>query len=415
MTPELATAPAVNFLERRRVVLLDGVSEGGSLTDHLADTRAQFEARGFEAVVIDLKREGSVAELTAQLQSGRVRFCYGLSGFGSDLSVTHAGGTSNLWCVARIPYVGAMPDSPVFMPARHRLASEWILFQYTDPIHLEIAAAIGSPSTTRALMGQSGVGPSSAPASMETRDIAVLYAKGGGDPEEIRAGWAAHPPEQRAFLEDVVAECCWKADASIWHVAREAARGRLADRELSSDAFCHVVCQCELYVRRARASRALEELMHFPVHVAGGDWAHLDWTGARATLGPRVPLAQLRALFGRSRIVLNAMPALRFSTHHRVIEGMLHGAAAASDANSWLDENVTRNGYVAFDWTRGSVADAVDSALADEESLAETAARGRAFARVRHDPDVQFDQALRTIDDFLSRVGGNRGQNSVLR
>jgi hypothetical protein len=70
------------FATRRRVVLLDGESEGGSLSDHLVDVRAQFESRGFEAVVIDLKRNGADAELIAQIQSGRVRFCYGLSGGG---------------------------------------------------------------------------------------------------------------------------------------------------------------------------------------------------------------------------------------------------------------------------------------------------------------------------------------------
>ena len=163
MNPESAAPGGTDFLDRRRVVLLDGASEGGSLTDHLVDVRAQFESRGLETVVIDLKLAASNAELIAQIQSGRVRFCYGLSGFGSDLSVTHAHGTANFWNFARTPYVGAMPDSPVFIPARHRLSSDFILFLYTDPIHLEIATAIGSPSTRRALVGQSGLAPPSRP------------------------------------------------------------------------------------------------------------------------------------------------------------------------------------------------------------------------------------------------------------
>jgi hypothetical protein len=408
-SPPNPSRGASSFLDRRRVVLLDGASEGGSLTDHLVDTRAQFEARGLEVVIIDLKSSDSSAALIAQVQSGLVRFCYGLSGFGAELSVTHAAGPANFWDFARTPYVGSMPDSPVFMPQRHRLASGFILFLYTDPIHLEIAAAIGSPLTARALMGQAGLPPAGEPVPMSARDIAIVYAKAGGDPREIRAAWPALPREQRGIVEDVIEACCWKADTSIWHVARDVARGRVGEQDMLSDAFCYSVCQCELFIRRARASRALEELMRFPVLVSGGDWAHLDWSRAKATLAPRVPLRELRALFGRSKIVLNAMPALRYSTHHRVIEGMLHGAAVASDANGWLDTHVRRDRYIAFDWSRGAVAHAMEPALAKVPALGELAERGRAFAREHHDPDVQFDRMLRTVDGFLETAGGVRG------
>jgi hypothetical protein len=397
------------FAARRRVVLLDGGSEAGSLTDHLADISAQFAARGFEAIVIDLKRGGSNAELIGQIQTGLVRFCYGLSGFGSELSVTHANGVSNFWTFARTPYVGIMPDSPVFIPSRHRLASPYVLFFYSDPIHLEIATAIGSPETSRALIGQGGFAPLAPPLPIAARDIAVSYAKAGGDPEEVRATWSNLPPEQRGLIEEVIGACCWKADASIWHVARDVARGRVAEQDMLSDAFCFLVCQCELYVRRARASRAMEELLRFPVHVSGGDWAHLDWSGARARLHARVPLGELRSLFARSKIVLNTMPALRFSTHHRVVEGMLHGAATASDANSWLDEHPTRASYIGFDWSPGSVAAAMDAALSNDAALGEVAERGRTFALEHHDPEIHFDRMLHTIDGFIERAGQARG------
>ncbi len=397
------------FSHRRRVVLLDGASEGGTLTDHLADVRAEFLTRGYEPVVIDLTRPGFEAKIISEIQSATVRFCYGLSGFGSELAVMNAAGTTNYWTVSRTPYVGAMPDSPVFMPVRHRLASPWVLFLYTDPVHLEIANAIGSAETTRALTGQAGVAPAHAPAPIRERDIAIVYAKAGGDPEEIRAAWSGYHREQRTLIEDIVEACCWNVDVSIWHVARDVARGRVAEQDMVSDAFCNIVCQCELYIRRARASRALEELMHMPVLVTGGDWAHLDWSGAKATLAPRVTLTELRALFARSKIVLNTMPALRFSTHHRVVEGMLHGAAAASDSNSWLDENATRAAYVSFDWTPGAVAHAMESALADESALSAVAERGRAFATERHDPAIHFDRMLRTVDAFIERLDHQRG------
>ena len=397
------------FTARRRVVLLDGASESGSLSDHLADIRSQFDARDFETVVIDLKRQGSDVELIAAIQSGLVRFCCGLSGFGAELSVTHANGSSNFWDFARTPYVGLMPDSPVFMPARHRLSSPFILFLYTDPVHLEIGAAIGSSATARALIGQSGFPPLSAPVPIDARDIAILYAKAGGDAEEIRTSWRAHAPGRGPFIEEVIDACCWTADVSIWHVAREIARARPGSPDVASEAFCYSVCQCELYVRRARASRALQELLRFPVHVAGGDWTHLDWTRAKAKLEVRVPLTELRALFGRSKIVLNAMPALRFSTHHRVVEGMLHGAAAASDSNSWLDTAATRDRYVAFDWSPGAVAHAIDNALANDAALGELAERGRAFAVANHDRDAHFNHMLKTIDAHLDRATQSGG------
>ena len=84
---------------------------------------------------------------------------------------------------------------------------------------------------------------------------------------------------------------------------------------------------------------------------------------------------------------------------------MLHGAAVASDANSWLDENATRSRYIPFDWSPGAVAHAIETALADDAALGATAERGRTFAHERHDADVHLDRTLRTVDDFLGRAG----------
>ena len=397
------TSAVVPLLDRRRVLLFDGESEAGSLSDHLVDVARQFGERDFDPFIIDLKSLSSASELNRELSSGRVRFALGLSGYGSDLSVSFSGGSSSVWTYLRAPFVGIMPDSPVFHPLRHRLASPWALLLYSDPIHLEIAQSLGASSTPKRLIGQAGIHSGAVPLPIADRDTPILYAKAGGDPEQVRTGWGAVSAKQRELVSDVVDACCWSADTSIWHVARERVRAEhLADGFEQSDGFCWLVTQAELYVRRARATRVLESLLHLPVHVTGGDWAHLDWTGAKAQLRPRVPLTELRALFAQSQIVLNAMPALRHSTHHRVIEGMLSGAAVASDANSWLDTNVRRDGYVAFDWSPGAVAEACEAALADPEGLQQIADRGRAFALEHHDPARHFDRMLSTIDSFIA-------------
>ncbi len=397
------TSAAIPLLERRRVLLFDGESEAGSLSDHLVDVARQFRDREFEPVIIDLKSPTSGSQLQRELTSGHVRFSLGLSGFGSDLTVSHTGGSSSLWTYLRAPFVGIMPDSPVFHPTRHRLASPWALLLYSDPVHLEIAQTLGPATTLKGLIGQAGFHSGNAPKPIVERDIPILFAKAGGDPEQVRESWRNVSAKQRELVSDVIAECCWNADTSIWHVARERVRAEhLADGFEQSDGFCWIVLQAELYIRRARATRALEALLQLPVHVTGGDWAHINWSGAKAKLLPRAPLAGLRALFERSRVVLNTMPALRHSTHHRVIEGMLAGAAAASDRNRWLDTNVGREGYIAFDWTPDSVANACRMALFDTDALQAMANRGRSFALEHHDPVKHFDRMLSTIDTFIA-------------
>jgi hypothetical protein len=397
------TSAAIPLLERRRVLLFDGESEAASLSDHLVDVVRQFKERDFDPYIIDLKSPSSTNEVNRELSSGRVRFSLGLSGYGSDLSVSFSGGSSSVWTYLRAPFVGIMPDTPVFHPLRHRLASPWALLLYSDAIHLEIAQTLGPSTTPKGLIGQAGIHSGIAPGPIGERDIPILYAKAGGDPEQVRASWRAVSAKQRELVSDVVEACCWITDTSIWHVARERVRAEhLAEGFEQSDGFCWIVMQAELYIRRARATRALESLLHLPVRVTGGDWAHLNWKSAKAQLVPRVSLAELRALFERSQIVLNAMPALRHSTHHRVIEGMLAGAAVASDTNSWLDANVGRDRYIAFDWSSGAVAESVATALADPTALQATADGGRAFALGYHNPVPHFDRMLSTIDTFIA-------------
>ena len=68
------TSAAIPLLERRRVLLFDGESEAGALSDHLADVVRQFKARDFDPHIIDVKSPASTNELNRELSSGRVRF-----------------------------------------------------------------------------------------------------------------------------------------------------------------------------------------------------------------------------------------------------------------------------------------------------------------------------------------------------
>lgn len=375
----------------KRVLLLDGESEAHALTDHLVDVRGLFAARGWECETLDLCGGDGGERLAIAVRERRPDFVLGLSGFGADLTLDEGW---NYWEAVRVPFVGLMPDSPVHYPDRHQIASSHILFLYSDLDHLHIANRIGSPTTRRGLVAQWGHVESEPLTPWNRLDVPLLYAKGGGDPKEVRARWAGWPRPLRQLADDLVATWCWRSDVSIWDAVTSALGAGVPEPAIT------ITRTIETYIRRARATRLLEELLSFPMHVAGGDWRHVDFTGARATLHERVRLPELRRLFRRTKLVLNSLPAVRMESHHRLIEGALHGAAVASDRNRTLD-SVLGTAYLPLGWERGAIREAVATAFATIGYLEAIADHAREISVRHYDADRRFDELLATISEFL--------------
>jgi hypothetical protein len=279
-----------------------------------------------------------------------------------------------------------------------------VLLLYNDPDHAAISRAL-SGDAPRGIVGITGTPPADEPKPMKQRDIPLLYAKSGGDPRVKRASWQDLPEVIRGHIEAIADECCWKSDVSVWDTAHR--RFVEAGIDLTgppTDAVCYIVREADWYVRMARASRLLEELLPLPVVVTGGDWNHLDWSRAVAQRAERQSLGALRAAFGRTKLVMNVLPAVRHTTHHRVAEGMLYGAAVLTDRNAWLEENIGADGYVGFDWTPGAIREAAQTALRSDKALGRVAARGRAAALRHHTSDAVITGLLQTVDAYLATL-----------
>lgn len=385
---------------RTHVPILVGQSDADVLLEHSRELMAAFGRRGLTSEIVDLRVPEFLPALVRAVEGGHVRFCTAFSGFGATLE---ANGTL-FWDLLRVPVVGLMPDNPVYEPQRHRLSSPHVLLLYNDADHAAISGAL-SGGAPRGIVGITGTSPDHETLRMARRDIPLLYAKSGGDPAVKRASWRALPDVVRAHIEAIADECCWKSDISVWDVAHR--RLKDAGIDLSgppTDAVCFIVREADWYVRMARASRLLKELLALPVVVTGGDWDHLDWSRAKARRAGRLGLHELREAFGRTKLVVNMLPAVRHTSHHRVAEGMLWGAAAFTDCNTWLDENIGPAAYVDFDWTPGAIRAAAEEALRSDDTLDEVASRGRAAALRHHTSEVVIRKLLETVDAYLSTL-----------
>ncbi|MBX9928382.1 MAG: hypothetical protein K2X99_05645 [Gemmatimonadaceae bacterium] len=383
----------------RSLLILVGPSDADILGEHSRELAAAFGARGREVHLVSLPSSDAAIAVESAITAHRPDCVFALSGAGGELR--HADGHS-LYAALGVPYVGVISEPPALQPALHRDPPPGRLL-FLDADHLRASTALGGPLASRVVLEQSGVGESGVPLPHIRRDVAVLYAKDGRDPEEVRATWSVLPTELRELIEETVEQCVWRTDCSIWAWAEARVRG---SAEAGTpwevpDAFLTVVRESERYVRRARATRVLEALLPFPAIVPGGHWAHVDWSRAKARHVPRATLGGLRELMGRSRVVVNVLPTVRHATHVRVIEGMLHGAFVVSDPNHYLDVEVTRDLYAPFDFDEEAIRATVDAALRDIEHTEARTELARVFARERYDRERAVDELLAIMD----RVG----------
>jgi len=382
---------------RRHALFIDGDSGFNIHSESLGDLRPLFAARGYRTTTLDSRRADLQAALGWMIREDTPDVAVAIAGFGAEWTIDGR----NYWESVGVPYVGLMIDSPVYYTWRHQITGRTTLFLYSDADHLEIADRIGGRGIARGLF--SSFGFALAPTETPTRDIDLIFAQAGGDPEAIRSGWRGWGQAPRQMAEALAEATVWRSGVSLWH---EALRLFPAfDQTIPHAGFVAVVGEVEQYVRRARATRIVRECVGLPLHLSGGEWGHV--AGAEAHLHARVGLRDLRAKYLCSRIVLNLLPATRFVTHHRAIEGALAGAAIASDINSGITATLGP-ACIPIRWEEpeGALAARIEAALADPAALDTCARDGQRRTIAAHGAGLGLDGMLATIEHFVARVRG---------
>lgn len=75
------------------------------------------------------------------------------------------------------------------------------------------------------------------------------------------------------------------------------------------------------------------------VTVFGTGWDRCEWEHPKLVYGGEIPPRQILEMMNQSRVVLNTMTWFKRGAHDRIFNGMLAGAAVASDTSEYIQEH----------------------------------------------------------------------------
>jgi hypothetical protein len=357
------------------IVFLVGHSGYDVLTYMTQELDRAVQALGYTTATVDLKA-GRYDIPVPQ------RFFCAYSGIGAELMWEG----QLLYDAVRVPYVGLQLDKPSYFPSRHLIESKYFLLFHFDLKYHEASVDISPPSAYRGLLELCYEVPQDLTSPLAERDIPVLFASKGGNPRSHRDSLSHLPHKIQSIIDDIVDACVWGPPLPIWDVAKE----RIQSEGLLSgfhklEMFHVIVRESDHLIRLHRTTRVLESLLHLPIYVVGGQWDHIDKSNGAATFVPGVSLPELRWLMSKAQIVLNVQQNATHWVHDRLIYGLMHGAIAASDANSYIDQRIGRDKYLGFQCDDGGAADLMADALRDIAARQPIATRGQQFARESFD------------------------------
>jgi hypothetical protein len=360
-----------------RVVFLTGESPDDLLTYLCRDWAGALAAAGQPAHVLDLSHDAGIAALQQMIASERPKAFVAFTGVGADL---RSNGRS-LYEVIGVPYVGIMLDPPAYFPERHRSANPYQLFLFTDVDNLGPSRELSPPNALRGYLRYGCAAPTAPALPLASRDIPLLFAKRGGDPEIVRTQWAGLPAAMQSIYEDVLASTLWSTEHAIWDVAKDrlAASGLVSGFEHQAG-FSRLVMLIDAYIRRARATRLTRALLPFDAVIVGNDWSHVDSTGAKARFLPATSLPALFGLFDRSQVAVNVQPANRYAPHERLLFGMQRECVVLSDANPVLRSTMGSSRFLHFEWDE-TLEDRIADSLRDVGSRQPMVAEAGSYAR----------------------------------
>jgi hypothetical protein len=331
-----------------RVVFLAPRDPYGALLAFSHEWAQALRDLGQPADVLDLDAPGGMDALAHIAQHERPRAFCGFAGVGGDLRV----GDELLYDLIRVPYVGLMFDHPAYFWTRHVFASPFHTLLFTDADHRAVSESLAPPGARRGAFRFGVTPPVAAPRPLADRAIHIVIAKGGRDPDRIRAEWdGPFSLAEREMMDGVLDVALWDSTVPVWEVtlAHARAMGFPPGAERSRQ-FVATVYAIDEYIRSARAARALRALApHRPI-VIGGDTLAAGIRDERLRLRPTLPFDRLLTVLDDAQVVLNIHPNNRHVPHERLLYGMQRGCVMLSDASPALRATMGDDRFLCFDW-----------------------------------------------------------------
>jgi hypothetical protein len=395
----LAFRPGQRVSAEDLVFLVGQPTPYGMLEHFSAEWVLAMRALGRNAWLLDTGGLHGLASLQALLAAGRPRAFVAFSGVNWDLLANDR----LLYEVLAVPYVGLMFDDPAYFPQRHRVASPWLTYLFTDRDHHDASVALSPPTAPRGRFRFGVRPPSEAPPPFEERAHSILFAKSPGDPDADRAAWQHEAPAMRSILNDVADAALWQDARSVWAIAQERlATDGLTHGLAATIGMATIVAKVDHYVRLARAQRVVQALAPHDAVIVGEGWrAHLP-ARSRARIVASCTMPELLGLMAQSRVLVNVQPNNREAPHERLLFGMQRGCCVLTDAPSPMRAAVGESNVHAFRWD-APLNDVVAHLLQDPARAGEVGARARVFSCAEWSAEAGARTVL-TATDSLAAV-----------
>lgn len=359
------------------VVLFQSVSQYQSLNTMAQELAEAWRARGVSARLIDLRVSGYDA--IAEALAAGPRAAITISGYG----IVDPGASDRLHALYRdsgVPVVSLYFDPLFYYLNQLGKALPRRLVATTSDAEVPWWRARPAPPDDIRFLPHGAAPVSHPPSSWDERDIPLLLTgTGPRDPAEIRLDWAGHGRAVADLLNRALEIVTAAAGPrSLIEALTEAADGRFdpADPAALQPWFVTL----DIYLRARLRWRLVSGLADRPLTVAGDGWEALArrLEGRRVRFLPALDAGRVRALTGRSRIVLNSCTG-HHGSHERVFQAMAAGAVAATTPTGWFDRAAPAGALLRLDVEREAPGPAVDALLADPARAQAMAEAGRAW------------------------------------
>jgi hypothetical protein len=334
-----------------RVLLIKAMADGHLYSQFGRSLQRALLDLGHEAHVSgvdDADGAASLACLLEDLQAASFDAVVSFSSFLGGLTLENG---ASLFDALGVKFVGWQFDHPVYAPQSLAGPLQNRCAIYAHPSQLWYAQAIGLPGRGMAML-PGAEPPAGEPMPYGAREWGIFVAATwNGEPQ---APWRHYEdgPTKR-LLRDVLDHLLSTREPSVLEAFEHAsAKSKLGlrlgrDRELDQS-LRKFFCEALTYVRhrdRIATVRALVDA-GLPVTICGDGWA--DHLGERSnvTFLQRASFADLPALYGNSRVVLNLNGAN--GGCERAINAALAGAAVLSDHSEPLDRMFGAGRGIAF-------------------------------------------------------------------
>ncbi len=308
------------------VLLLSGTTRGGTLEGICRTFATVLRQLDIQLVEIELADLNSLLGKLRSLDITRVLFALSCVGMGLDLTIQRDGKEGSLWQELGIPCITLHGDSPAYFFDRHVVRNNTVTSLYAFTEHCILRKRLPR------VHGPVGVMPPILidMAAMDQIDFAVkkegtlLFLKNGKDPRAIQNIWrSCLPPRTLRPLLELADQLASNLNCSCGNQIDDVVTSYFAQSGLEVETLVKLrlffIAQLDDYLRAVKCTMMAEALMDLPIEIRGNDWAHLDFTGRRATYIDDCNFVDSTSLLRRSLGMIDMSPNTGSLPHDRVM------------------------------------------------------------------------------------------------